>query len=67
MVFVHEKAKIKVQVNKCNLVRGVKAKRRKTRTGIVYSAQVLPMTAGIIAYPYSVPFFLGVTEGYTYP
>jgi hypothetical protein len=40
-----KKQKVKVQVKKCNLARGVKAKRRKTRTGIVYLAQVLPMTA----------------------
>jgi hypothetical protein len=43
---------MKVQVKKCNLVRGVEAKRHKTRTGIVYLAQVLPMTAGFIAFPY---------------
>jgi len=47
-----KKQKMKVQVKKCNLARGVKAKRHKTRTGIAYSAQVPPMTACLFAFPY---------------
>jgi len=47
-----KKQKMKVQVKKCNLARGVKAERLKTRTRIVYLAQVLPMTACVVAFTY---------------
>jgi hypothetical protein len=47
-----KKQKMKVQFKKCNLARDVKAKRHKTRTGIAYLAQVLPMIACLIGFPY---------------